>query len=634
MNKVFQKTPAALITVSALLFATACADMTEPGGTDGGGIDGIVPLAFRGIPYQNASEETEEKLSEVTVFHFKGDDYLTRTDVADPYAESIGLPTDGTTGIYCVAGVDLTATNGVTKEADFSRSVIESETGAQSARLFYSGTASFDEESLRGGQVEVTMKRSVARIDLVNSIDAAVSISKVVVVDAPAATYVFAQNETAGDKTVTYTKEFATPFQGSETGIFTLFESKRPVQVRIIGEYGDSPLNTVAVLPSVERNKVYTLQIVNTESKAEGTFTVKDWEEGCSVGATPTGYGIFVDPVNSVIVGDVTVDYKNNTLSVPASGVKGMKLAFHTQSKIKIAMVEGQTSAVELSDNEPVKVDDGYVSSFNVNIAPQLNGAVGYKVILHLKDENGRYNFVEISVPDYHYIETVEMAGLTWMAFNAVSPDPDNQVFPFDGISVEEMYQQNWVQSIGNFFQYGRQKGYSPWEKNDPNGNEETPRNIPWTDPDCMPLPKGYHVASAAEWLQLLPSGTTIPSTYKAGNGENIKAELVALPGTISGTPSAAANRSNLQMRYIRFESLDTHNVLIFPICGQKTASWDEYPGSGQLIHNCVLYWISDDRCVWLLKVTDNNGTLTVTQDKNRYNYNGFMAVRGIKDKE
>ena len=85
-------------------------------------------------------------------------------------------------------------------------------------------------------------------------------------------------------------------------------------------------------------------------------------------------------------------------------------------------------------------------------------------------------------------------------------------------------------------------------------------------------------------------------------------------------------------MRYVRFESLDSHNVLIFPICGMKANKWDEYPGGGKLLSAWTGYWIADDRSLWLFQIGESDGSLSATQGMSRWNYDGFMAVRGIKD--
>lgn len=633
MYKVFLNSRAAFIVALAFLPAMACSDMDQDNYVPGNAESEMMPLALKGMPFRNSQEDASDRLSEVSVFHFNGSDFILRTDVADPYADGIKIQGGATSRIFCVSGTPLSAEVGVTKQEDFALSTVHVADDDKVAPLFYSGFADLDASAWSAGQLEVGLVRSVARIDFVNEIDTDVKVSKVVVMDAPAESFVFSNGVTPSDESISFERSFDVPFRGSESGLFYIFESDRPVHVRILGEYGDSPLNVEAVLQSVERNMVYTLQMVNVNSKLEGAFTVKKWEDGVSIDANPgIASGIYIDKVNSKVPEGVKVDYNSNRVDVPASGVSGMKLAFLSSSKVSVASIDGGVASAKISANDPVKVEEGYISSFNVDIDQQPNGASSYSVIVHLRDESGKYNFVEITVPRYHYIETVNIAGSEWMCFNAVSADPDDQVFPFEGISVEEMYQNYWVQSIGNFFQYGRQLGYNPWTRNDPEGNSDTERNIPWTSPECMPVPQGYHVASAEEWFSLLPAGTTIPSTYTAGNGEEIRADLIILPGYVTGTPSLSANRANIQMRYVRFESMQSGNVLILPICGQKTASWDEYPASMWKMHECVCYWIADDRCVWYFRVSDNDGVFTVNQEKSRWNYDGFLPVRGIKN--
>ncbi len=635
MNKVFRINPSPCIAVCLLLASASCSDIEQASEADSGIKEGRLPLALKGMPFRNSAEDAAAQLASISIYHFSDKEFLFRTDVEDPYADDLQVLAGATSKLYCVSGVSLSAEAGVTKPDDFAHSIVDFDKENEVCPMFHSAVASLDDAVWSEGKLEVALQRSVARIDFSNEVDADVSVDQVVVLDAPASTYVFPSDAMPSDETVTMTKTFESSFKGSEKGIFQIFESQRPVHVRILGEYKDSPLNIEVTLPAVERNNIYTLQVVNINSRLEGAFSVRNWEEGSGVEASPAiASGIFIDKANSSFPSGVEVDYDTNKVRVPATGVAGMKLAFLSASKVTMAGVEGDVASVEVSANDAVQVEGGYVSSINVDIAPQPNGASSYSVMVHLTDETGKYNFVDIKVPSYHYIETVDIAGSEWMCFNAVSADLENQVFPFEGISVEDMYRMYWWQAMGNFFQYGRQLGYNPWVRNDPNGNSETARDIPWTSPDCMPVPAGYHVASAEEWQSLFPSGTSIPSTYTAGNGEKIKAEIVTLPGYLNGTPSLSANRANLLMRYVRLESLQTGSVLILPICGQKTASWDEYPGSGRLIHNCVCYWIADDRCVWVLQATDGADELTFSQHKDRWNYDGFLPVRAIKNKE
>ncbi len=355
--------------------------------------------------------------------------------------------------------------------------------------------------------------------------------------------------------------------------------------------------------------------------------------------------GLRIDQAASVFPAGVIVDYANNIIEVPASGAAGMKIAFLSEMRVDIDTIcyAGERVIVDSIEANHVKfaaekaynTDKGVVTKFNVDINPQMKGRPDYEIKMYVKKTvmATSYDCVTIRVAESPYqLQTVEIGGSTWMAFNATSPDLSEQVYPEIGQSVEEAYQQNWAMAIGNFFQYGRQKGYSPWTSNDPTANSATERNIPWTDPACMPVPEGYHVSTEAEWLSLLPTGVPIPSTYTAGNGEQIKVEVVELPGKLTDSPSEAANKANLLMRYIRFESLATGNVLCIPICGMKTAGTAEYPGGGRAMHAWTSYWISADRYAWLFQIGGTTDALTATHGRDRWNYDGFVPVRGVKN--
>lgn len=102
---------------------------------------------------------------------------------------------------------------------------------------------------------------------------------------------------------------------------------------------------------------------------------------------------------------------------------------------------------------------------------------------------SGSYDYVEIRVaPSDKQIETVEMGGSIWMAFNARSRDLEDQVYPLDGTTVEEMYRNGWVSSIGGLFQYGRKYMYTPWQGYNPSNNLGNQiADIPWqTIPICL----------------------------------------------------------------------------------------------------------------------------------------------------
>ncbi len=588
MNKVFHKTPVALIAGMALLSTTACTDRNDPVSAGGVGEDGTVRFAFKGVPYKDSSEEASDMLSQVNVYHFNGEDYFLKTQIEDPYADGIGLPTNGTTRVYCVSGMDINPEVGI-KESAFLNSTATCKATDGTAPMFYSGTIDFSEENLSNGRLEIEMKRGVARIDFSNTVDPDIIISRVIVEDAPAASFLFPSDLMPDDSTVTFSHDFSEPFFGTESGIFQIFESTRPVNIRVLGEYGDTPLNILTTLPSVERNKVYTLHVTNVNSNVGGTFTYKDWEEGQTTGAVPsTSRGIFIDKLNSVIPEGVDVDYGKNTVTVPIAGAKDMKLAFLADTKISLTSIEGEIATARISTNNPVKVDGGYLSSFNVTVDP--NKRLSYSVILNLKDERGRTNFVEIKVLDdkTHKIETVEIAGSIWMAFNCTGPDLSKQVYPVDGLSVEETYINNWLGAIGNLYQYGRQFGYVPYTGYSPSNDlgGQVP-DIPWVNYSHMPCPEGYHIATLQEFRTLCPQGTLIPGTYKAGNGESITVTVHQIESELL-TPTKVGGTG----RYMKFKSNDTGNELILPISGYKS---DKSTAANPLFGKDVVYWTNSN---------------------------------------
>lgn len=631
MNKVFFKTPTALIAGMALLSTTACTDKNELTSADGTGADGKVLFAFKGVPYQDSPEEGSDILSQVNVYHFKGEDFFQRTDIENPYAEGIGLPTEGTTRVYCVSGLDINPETGMKEEA-FLNSTVSCKATDEKAPMFYSGAIDFSEENLSNGRLEIEMKRGVARIDFANTIDPDIIINKVIVEDAPASTFVIPCDRMPDDATVTFTREFAEPFQGVETGMFRIFESTRPVNVRVLGEYGDTPVNILTTIPSVERNKVYTLQITNINSNVAGTFTYKDWEEGKITGAVPsTSRGIFIDKLNSVVPEGVEVDFGRNIVTVPFAGAKDMKLAFVADTKISLTSIEGEIATARISTNEPVKLDEGYLSSFNVTVDP--NKRLSYSVILNLKDERGRTNFVEIKVLDNKAttIETVEIAGSTWMAFNCTGPDLNKQIYPVDGLSVEETYINNWLGAAGALYQYGRQYAYVPYTGYNPSNNlGNQVQDIPWVNYSHMPCPEGYHVATLQEFRTLCPQNTPIPSTYNAGNGESITVTVHAVDGDII-TPTKVGGVP----RYMKFTSNDTGNVLILPIAGYKS---DKSTAANPLFGKDVVYWTnSNASCkgghARAFRFMFNYGE-TSKMDEFQWPMEAFAYVRAIKNVE
>lgn len=565
MNHSYKK-----IIVPALLgtlFLGACSDDAS---FEGEGKQQTYSLVVKGIT--TSGSDSSEELRDVSVFQFSdGNLYKTQQLTPESNGQSSISALSGSR-LYFLTGVTLPVQEEGITEEEFRNMTIGEELHNNSAPDFMVAIVELEStpQTRSNQEINVGMKRGVARIDLNTTADSKTLIKEIIVKDAPAETYPFIEKASASDKTVSYLKKFDPAFGGEQQGIFRIFESKRPVNIILRGTYNEIPISLKMQLPSIERNKVYELSVLNVGATVEGIFEIKPWEEGETIiGKPDTEHRILLNASQSKIPEGVTVDYENNIVEVPATGVSDMKLAFVSDTRIDISATEGTDSGVNLSEMSVSEETEGIVSAFNVSVAAQGSGRLGYTILVHLKNAllSGSYDYVEIRVaPSDKQIETVEMGGSLWMAFNARSRDLEDQVYPLDGATVEEMYRNGWVSSIGGLFQYGRKYMYTPWQGYNPSNNlGNQTADIPWQNDTHMPCPEGYRVPTRSELNSLLPKNQEIPGTYIAGNGEKITATLHVGEGTLT-TPTGVTGTQH----YVKFTSEDTGRYLIIPLAGGK----------------------------------------------------------------
>lgn len=622
-----------------LLTLVSCSDSKNLEIDDNDNRQDQCTLTFRGLSFSGSSSSTEN-IGEVAVFQFT-DGLLYRHNAITPADNGKAeISIVGDTRLYCISGAGLQADDNVTEEADFSKSIIESPDGAASAPVFLSAVtevkaAGNTNLQTRAQQATLEMKRGVARIDLDSHFDSKVLINEITVENAPAATYAFIDNEDATDHTISYSKTYSEPFNGIDEGVFHVFGSRKPVNITVRGSYDGVPVRLNVEIPAVERNRIYIVEILNAGATLEGIFSVKDWEEGGSVTGKPdTSRKIAISAENSVLPEGVSLDTERNLVSVPASGVTDMRLAFVADTAIDITSTEGLPEGGSLGDRVVSESSQGIVSAFSVTIPAQRNGRLGYSIFVHLKNAllAGSYDYVEIAVaPSDHQIETVEIGGSVWMAFNSRTPDLDDQIYPLDGISVEDMYRLNWINTVGGLYQFGRQYMYVPWQGYNPSNDLGSQKqDIPWQSPTHMPCPEGFRIPTRAEFESMFPKGTTIPGEYVAGNGEHITATLHTSEGPLI-TPSGVTGTQ----RYVKFTSAETGRYLIIPLAGGKgDKSTSNNPGFGR---RAVIWTNSNQGCpggyalAYWMKF-EANDTTVITEE--RLQMEGFASVRCVKTQQ
>lgn len=579
-----------------------------------------------------------DKVQELSVYQFSGGKFYLKQQVAPNANGEISVSAASGSRLYFISGIPFSLSGETIDEENFRNIAVGRDLHDNSAPEFMTAVVDLgsDAETRSAGDPRVvSLKRSVARLDIDASADSKIRISEILVEDAPAAIYPFREGETASEETVSYRKVFETGVGGKQESVFCLFESPRPVHVVLLGNYDDAPLRLKMELPTVERNKVYAVEVRNSGAVIEGTVEVKPWDEGGTIiGSPDTGNRILIDKERSLFPADVKVDYQNNLIEVPAGGAAGMRLAFRGDSRIDIHSVDGMLPDVTLGEvSVSEEAAGGFLSAFEASVAPQGRGRLGYSVIVHLKSALTQlsYDYVEIRVaPSEHQIETVEIGGVTWMAFNARTRDLEDQVYPLDGLTVEEMYQESWINTVGGLFQFGRLYMYVPWQSYNPSNDvgHQGAANAPWVSDDYMPCPEGYRVPTRAEWRAILPTTAQIPGSYTAANGEQITATVHVANGTLV-TPTGVRGTQ----RYAKLAVDGTDRYLILPMGGVKgDKSTSNNPGFG----NGVAMWTNDRTgcsggyawTCWMV-FSGTTGAITVTEPQ--FQMEGFAYVRCVK---
>ena len=621
----------AVITLSALCLFACSRKIDNPQPDD-------IPDNGNNDPYEqtdlefdfavSASDDTDNILANITAYLFDSDGRMYDTCTLTPQNNNVSMSAKRNSEAFFISGAILNAADGISKQDFLKLSIGSDAEHNNTAPEFLSASTRFGNDAATSA-TDVVFRHRTARIDLDTSSDAGITVSQIVLQDVPKAAFPFTENHAQALPTTSYTKQFAKPASGIVTDLFRVYESATPVEVSILGFYNDSPISISLTIPSLAANKVYTLALRNAGAAIEGRFRVSPWQDGDTITGTPdAGQRIVLDKSRCEIPSGVSVDFDGGIIQVPASGAQ-MTLAFAADSYIDISQIEGLSPNITTGDPQFSRENNSFISRYAIGIAPQGNGRLGYEVVLHLKNRllAGSYDYVVIRVaPSDRQIQTVSMAGSVWMSFNARSSDLEDQIYPLDGCSVEDMYRSNWLECIGGLFQFGRKYMYVPWQgynpSNDLGGQKQ---DVPWHNDTHMPCPEGYRVPSPAELEALLPSGTIIPGIYKTIYGETITASLlsgdpISTPTNVSGTPY-----------YVKLSS--GSNYLIIPLAGWKgDKSTSNNPNFGQR----AVLWTNDNQNQpggWaqthsILPDAPNN---TATMNASNLQMEAFASLRCIK---
>ncbi len=614
-----------LAMLACVAFACSCMSKSSPEIPK----NGIVTILFKDIPTPGGNRILEE----VSVFQAADTSIYASGTLTLDAGGRVSLAARRGSRLYFISGESLSASEG-TLERDFLSMPLSVKDTAGTVPDFLYGELTLPQSvSWADGTYAVQLRHGIARIDMKVEDPEKTRISRVVLEDAPAQTLPFDESRMASDRSVRMVREMPEDFSGEVEALFYLFSSARPVHILISGTQDGVPVEFRVVLPVVERSKTYELAVLGTGSDVTGSFSVESWEDGETVIAKPDTYNrILLSSTDSSIPVDVDTDYSDNALKVPNTGAEKMTLAFAADAAVQIASVEGLgRGAVVDTVVRTEKKNGRYISSFDVTIPAQGKGRLGYSVLVNLRYAllKDSYDCVRIEVaPSDKLLETVDIAGRTWMAFNAVSSSFEDQIYLMDDIStVDGMYGQRWTTALAYMFQYGRIAKYVPWRGYNRNQLSWDAANVPWTAEDKMPCPEGWRVPTRDELKTLMPPRTvTVPGSYVSA-GDTVSVDVIT-----DAEPLKTETGVGGTARTVRLTSGKSGQSLYLPLGGEKAdKSNTNNPGFG----GAVVLWSNNSSntggYAYGYKVSWNEADSTVTFADNHRPMESFAYVRCIK---
>ncbi|MDE5585539.1 MAG: hypothetical protein K2I92_04250, partial [Muribaculaceae bacterium] len=416
------------------------------------------------------SIETVKGVKSIDLFQFSEGSLVKRLSVDASKNHAIEFPRKRGTRIYALAGYSVEDIQTLDENA-FSTMTIPVPKDSYSAPIFFSAVT---DPSYFTDDPYIELLRGVSRLDIDNK-DPDLKIERVSISGAASSSQIFPiDGRTYGKGSANYTHTYENGINGIEESAFILFETSSPITVTVSGRRNGEPVEIVSETPAIVRNTIYTVRIDKEGSKdpkdrtlpvpgadpdetgiPTASIRVRDWKEGDMKNASIDLDESAIDIEKSHIPSGVIVNSTDNTVTVPAYGALGMKLAFVTSSPLRLGSVLSDTDGVSITQIASEATDDGYISEFCIDVQKQPKGASRYQTTVFFNGSSSFFLNIEVE-PSHYQIPTVHIGGHHWMCFNAVSQDPEEQIYVHKGMTVEKMYNESFVECLGNMFQYGR----------------------------------------------------------------------------------------------------------------------------------------------------------------------------------
>lgn len=159
-------------------------------------------MVLKGITV--AGEESSEELKDVSVFQFSDGNLYKEEQLTPGQGGQSEISAVSGSRLYFLTGLEIPAGEKAKSEEEFRNTIIGEGLHDNSAPDFMAAVVELESGVVTrsNAEVNVIMKRGVARIDLNTTADSKTQIKEVIVENAPAETLPFLENVRASDKTV------------------------------------------------------------------------------------------------------------------------------------------------------------------------------------------------------------------------------------------------------------------------------------------------------------------------------------------------------------------------------------------------------------------------------------------------
>ena len=395
------------------------------------------------------------------------------------------------------------------------------------------------------GNYDVALTIGAARIDVDASSSHLLQIDSISIENAPASTLLFPDGNTlSSSPTTKKTGKRLSPGKSLYEDILRLYETDTPVRFTIEGSYDGVPLTFETSLLKVVRNHRYTLKVTRAGAEMEGIFVEDKWLEIDTIQASPNAdEPLFIDVEHSTFPESTKVDESRRSLTVPYTG-GDLVLAFSADTKVDFESIIDEENNLQVDGTEEVQRENGkIITKYRIHVTGQGENTLPYPTTLNPKSVLRQYSTSKITLivdsPPL-YIREVTLGGKTWMAFNSLSGNMKEQVYPIKGYSIEEMYNREWVATRGALFRK-----------------------------DEAACPEGYRLPTTLEVRELFglsysAGGGSVPNSWTYGN-ETITATQITPTNSeveIDGVKFTA--------KYLRLEG-SKGDIMYIPFGGVKS---------------------------------------------------------------